>query len=169
MRNRKIFSIFTLFQPNVTMKNLDLLYKAYFNNRFKTLTPEQFEVFVLYSPPLMVVACDQVVDHDEMQYVEHFSEFIARTFRDTLPHEAAREELNQTLESEMRFLLAHIEEWELRMLEAARELLRDDQEIKQQVYELLEMFARSSEGVSQVESEKIEHICRYLSIKPPVD
>lgn len=147
------------------MEKLSFLYKAYFSERHATLTPEQFETFVLYTPPLMVVACDNIVDRDEWMYVEHFSEFISRTFRESLPDEAAREQLHQTLKSEMRFVLDHMEEWESPMLEGVHTILKEDQDAKAQVYELLEMFADSSDGISEEEQTKIDELCQYLEIK----
>ncbi len=146
------------------MEVLKSLFNDYFANRYITLSEEQFEELVLYSPPLMVVACDDVLDRDELFFVEYFSKFLARNFFDSESQQEQQDKLRGTFESEMRFLLNNISSWEDKFLRGAKVLTQENEHLKGQIYELLEMFAESSDGISEQEQRKIDWICIALDI-----
>ncbi|MEM6298358.1 MAG: hypothetical protein AAF740_06690 [Bacteroidota bacterium] len=146
------------------MEILKPLFDEYFSERYTTLNEEQFEELVLYSPPLMVVACDDVLDRDELFFVEYFSKFLARNFFDSGSQQAQQDELRDTFESEMKFLLDNMNYWEDKFLRGAKVLTHKDERLKGQIFDLLEMFAESSDGISEEEQRKIDWICIALDI-----
>ncbi|MGF1532934.1 MAG: hypothetical protein ACFCUI_04475 [Bernardetiaceae bacterium] len=148
---------------------IESLYAEYFDQRFETLTLDQFETFVIYTPPLMVVACDQVVDKDEEGYVRYYAEFLARTFKNSIPDEEKRKEFQFHLEAEMFFLLKYMSDWEGQFLEGVSFLLDEEPSLKSVIQELLTLFAESSDGISTPERKKIQEINAYLQTEKKLE
>ncbi len=137
--------------------------------RFKAETatqlPEnQFSTFVIFFPALLVVMADGEIDDDEWFYVENLAEFMARAHYEDSPNEDLRGSHTQVFLKEIEKIIPLLNHWESPFLDTLAAVLFDNPEYKEDIVELLEVFADSSEGTSDTEKERIEFIANRLEL-----
>ncbi|MDW7695794.1 hypothetical protein R9C00_24975 [Flammeovirgaceae bacterium SG7u.111] len=142
---------------------IDKLYDTYRRVKVCKVNNEQFGTLVLFFPALLVVACDGVVDDEEWVYVKYLSKFIADTFKDQLSEEEIAA-LQESMFAELEFLTKYLSDWEQKFLKVLKEYLAHNSHVKEDVVDILHMFAEASEGESDEEEAKIEELTNYLEL-----
>ncbi|MCC5944101.1 MAG: hypothetical protein JJT94_04150 [Bernardetiaceae bacterium] len=140
------------------------LYNNYSQHQPADLPPVFFETLLTFYPALAVVACDNVVDEAEQEYIAYMANFMARSHKDELPENLTQEELEAHFNDNMLFLAHNNKTWEKPFLQALSDYLQKHEDYKEIIYDVLEMFAESSDGMSKVEKKKIKEINALLHL-----
>jgi len=136
---------------------------SYEKEREHELTSEQFGSLVLFFPSLLIIASDGEVDDEEWVYVNYLSKFIADTFKDEIGEEE-RDELEARYLLELTFLVNNLSTWEQPFLDALHDYISFNEAVKEDVEDILYLFAEASDGKSEEEEEKIEELKQILEI-----
>lgn len=152
-KHPKIKSLFEEYVAH-TQSNLELLF---------------FPTLLIYFPGLLIIAADGVVDEEEWYHVEQLVGFMTKTFKDDIS-EQQQVELAKEFLANMQILVDSLKMWEDKFLNALAILFEqmeqdDAEDNKELVYEIMEMFAESSEGISDEEQEKIDSISERLELE----
>ena len=142
---------------------LTSLGSRYRKERSHSLTEEQFGSLVLFFPSLLIIASDGKVDDEEWLYVNYLAKFIADTFKNEISHEE-RDELETTYLKELKFLVEDLEKWEPAFIEVLQDYISINESVKEDVEEILHLFAEASDGKSDEEEIKIEELKNVLCI-----
>lgn len=146
------------------LSGIQPLYESYVKASKSDMTKEEFDTLFLFFPSLLVIASDGVVDDEEWVYVKYLAKFMADTFKTEItPKE--RNQLEQDYFKELSFLLEHLEEWENRFVDRLRDFLEGQGDAKEDVLDVLYLFAEASDGQSEEETEKIEELKLRLRIE----
>jgi hypothetical protein len=140
------------------------LYKNYQQHQPAELSPLLFETLLTFYPALAVVACDDIVDENEKEYITYMANFMARAHKEEIPLDYKLEKLEHCFYENMIFLAENNKIWEKEFLQALHEYLQMYEEYKEIVYDVLQMFAESSDGMSKVEKKKIKEINAFLRL-----
>ncbi len=127
------------------------------------LDAEQFSTLLTFFPALLVIASDGVVDDDEWVYVRYLAKFMAENDQDTTGKQ--QEELQEKYFQELKYLLDSLMNWEDKFIEALADYLTNFPEIKEDIEEILHMFAEASDGESEVEEETIASLTDRLGLE----
>lgn len=141
------------------------LYLTYQTKSGSKLTQEQFDRFILFFPALLVIASDGEIDEEEWVYVDFLAKGIADSFKEQVPDERKREEMKVTFRKELDGLIARLDMWEAIFIPALRKYLDDFPEVKEDVDEILHIFAEASDGESEDELAKIRELHAKLGIE----
>ena len=139
------------------------LRSTYEKEREHKLTTEQFSSLVLFFPSLLIIASDGEVDDEEWVYVNYLAKFIADTFKNDISAEA-RDELESQYLIELTFLVNNLPTWEQPFLDALQDYISFNESVKEDVEDILYLFAEASDGKSEEEEEKIEELKEKLQI-----
>lgn len=146
------------------LKETDGLFAEYKEANRRALTKEQFDSMVMFFPSLLVVASDGVVDEEELIYVNYLGKFMADSLKDELTSEQ-RDLLEEQYVKELGFLLDHLSEWEPKFVAALKAYLAQHAEAKEDLVDILYLFAEASDGLSEEEEEKIEELKQILDLQ----
>lgn len=149
----------------MNLNNTENLYKKYCAERSASLTDQQFGSLVMFFPALLVIMSDGVVDEEEWIYVKYLAKFISDTMKD----EVAEEDLGALQEvyyKELEYLVDpdHLERWKPEFLMVISEYVDGHPDVKEDIEDILYIFADASDGLSEEEEEQIELIKKELHI-----
>jgi len=147
-------------------QKVESLYNAYLAAHQNTLTEEQFNSLLIFFPALLVVASDGVVDDEEWMYVKYLAKFMSDSFKyqgDVT--ESERKELEALFLENLKYLLESLDTWEEKFIDTLRDYLEDTPELKEDVLEILHLFAEASEGTSDEEQEVIDKLVQRLGLE----
>jgi hypothetical protein len=139
------------------------LKKSYSLERTHLLTEEQFGSLVLFFPSLLIIASDGEVDEEEWVYVNYLSKFIADTFKEEIGEEK-RDELEAQYLLELTYLINNLDTWEKPFLDTLQDYINFNSDVKEDVEDILYLFAEASDGKSEEEEQKIEELRERLQI-----
>lgn len=139
------------------------LYQHYLSKRDKTLEKKHFDTLFMFFPSLLVIASDGEVDEEEWVYVRYLAKFMADTFRDEHTQEE-RDQLQDVFLAELTFLLETLSSWEKRFIPVMEHYLGIHPEAKEDVLDILHLFAEASDGESDAEAEKISQLSHQLGL-----
>ncbi|TAF35387.1 MAG: hypothetical protein EAZ57_05015 [Cytophagales bacterium] len=148
----------------MTNNKITQLYYQFKEETGSKLQENQFKTFVTFFPALLVVMADGQIDEDEWFYIENLAEFMARAHFDDSPSQDLRHEYTEMFLGELRHTLEKLNGWEPLFLDALAEYLTIHPEYKEDIVELLEVFAESSEGISSTEQQKMDSISALLQL-----
>lgn len=134
---------------------IDQLFDEYRNASHTQLNSDQFGSLLIFFPSMLVVASDGQVDEDEWVFMKYLSKFIADTYKDEIADED-RNMLQEAYLKELEFLMSNLSVWEEKFISTLHDALRDNPEVKEDVLDVLHLFADASEGESDLEANKIE-------------
>ncbi len=126
------------------------------------INDEQFGTLLTFFPALLVINSDGVIDDTEWIYVEYLAKFMAENDQDTTG--ISEENLKKQYFEELKYLLDSLMNWEDKFVNALADYLQAYPEIKEDIYEILHMFAEASEGESEVEAEAINALEKRLGL-----
>ena len=139
------------------------LYRSFRRAHATALSIEEFVSLVNYLPALLVVACDGVVDEEEWVYVEYLAKFLSN--RHGKEHTTEQKaQLFQCFFQDLVYLSEHLSEWEKPFLHALKSYLHNKEELKDEMLDILQMFAEASDGISTEEEEMIEKLSEILGL-----
>jgi hypothetical protein len=145
------------------MKNPEMaqLYQRYLSERAIALDEEQFHTIVMFFPALLVIACDGHIDEEEWMYVG----YLARSMAETYPIQHVEQaKLQETFYQELEFLLKNLHAWEKPFLQTLKGYLSFNPSIKDDILDILYLFAEASDGESDTESQKIDLLKNQLTL-----
>ncbi len=145
------------------LSHIQPLYESYVKASKSDMTKEEFDTLFLFFPSLLVIASDGVVDDEEWVYIKYLAKFMADTFKQEITAKE-RAQLEQDYFRELSYLLEHLEDWEPRFIDRLREYLEGQNDAKEDVLDVLYLFAEASEGQSEEEIKKIEELKLRLRI-----
>ena len=140
------------------------LKKSYELEREHRLTEEQFGSMVLFFPSLLIIASDGEIDAEEWVYVNYLAKFIADTFKNEISA-IERDELEAQYLEELTYLTHNLESWEQPFLHALQDYISFNEDVKEDVEDILYLFAEASDGKSEAEIIKIEELKERLNLK----
>ncbi len=143
------------------MPTIDELYENYTQQREVRLSLEQFTLFAIFFPALLVILSDGNLDSEERLHLERLARSLAHAFSEDGLGTKRIEELQTIFSQEFEYLIEHIEEWKEIFLQALNQHLKNFPESKETVLDTLHLFAETSEDVDEAEGDMI----RYLSEK----
>lgn len=141
---------------------IDSLFESYKEVSPTQLNSDQFGTLLTFFPALLVIASDGVIDDDEWVYVKYLAKFMAENDTDT--SEKPVKELTELYFDELKYLLESLMSWEEKFIEALADYLKHFPEIKEDIEEILHMFAEASEGESEIEEETIASLSHRLGL-----
>lgn len=144
---------------------IEELYDTYKRVKECHVNKEQFGTMVLFFPALLVVACDGEIDEEEWVYVRYLAKFIADSFKTEIPDDAQRAVLQENFSKELEFLAHSLDEWKAKFVAALKNYLVENPLVKDDVEDILHLFAEASEGESEEEAETIMKLEKELGLK----
>jgi hypothetical protein len=147
------------------MSNLSVssLHEAFIQESKFALDEEQFVTLLTFYPALLVVAADGYIDEDEKVYVMQIAKFMANSYQN------AHSKQFNPLEKEFFQSLMYLHEKEPYIKDSFLQVLHDYlallPDLKDNIAEVMMMFAHSSDDISKEE----ELIIRELSEKLDMD
>lgn len=142
---------------------LDKLFADYVNETGTNIEREYFDVLLLYFPCLMVAASDGVVDDEEWVYVRYLAKFMTERHQDKLTHKEF-EVLRETFYRELQYLVTNLDTWKDKFIASLKDYLSDYEWMKDDMEEILEVFADASDGISQEEEEMMDFLRKELEL-----
>jgi hypothetical protein len=140
------------------------LYQKYKNERNIELTEAQFHPLIFAFPPLIVVACDGVVDDQERKSMEFIAKSLAFSYdKDGFTYSQIKL-LASTYVSEFNYLLDHIDRFEPDFLKALDNYLEENEGDKPGIKEMIITVAEASDGISDVEQQTIDKLTQVLHL-----
>lgn len=143
---------------------IQILHQNFTENTSSELDIRFFEILVTYFPALLVIAADGVIDEDEWFYVEQLAGYMSKMFADELDEEMTVQEVREHFIANMHILVDNLAVWETPFIDALAHFLETNEDDKDTIYEVMEMFAESSEGISDIEQEKIDELSARLNL-----
>ncbi|GAB4195787.1 MAG: hypothetical protein OHK0057_13160 [Thermoflexibacter sp.] len=144
---------------NTTMQ---AIHEAYTRESKCELSYEQFITLLTFYPALLVVAVDGEIDHEEGIYVKHIAKFMANSHVVNEYHQ--RIALEKQFYKSLMYLYEHESQWQAIFLQTLREYLREVPLLKENILEVMIMFADSSNGISEEEYDLIQSLANQLEI-----
>ncbi len=144
-----VSSLFTEYQANCNTK----------------LTQEQFTTLLTFFPSLLVIAADGVIEDEEWIYVKYISRSMAETFIDDFGGEINVAELKQLYYNDLEYLVSSLGQWEEKFLVVLKEYLQDAPDLKEDIVDIMYMFAEASDNDSVDEERVIQEVKRRLNIE----
>jgi len=144
--------------------NLTALYHKYKSEREISLTEAQFYPIIFAFPPLIVVACDGIVDDLERKSIEFIAKSLAFSYnRDGLTYSQIIQ-LGEDYVREFDYLLDHMDKYEDDFLKVLDNYLADNIDERADIKEMIISAAEASDGISDVEQEAIDRITEVLHL-----
>ncbi|PWJ39975.1 hypothetical protein [Sediminitomix flava] len=140
------------------------LYESYKKESSSKIELDNFYTLFTYFPCLLIVACDGVIDDEEWVYVKYLARFMADTHRDEVSEDRYAE-LIDDFYNELVFLSDNLDEWEGKLIEGLRSYLEAHEYEKDDILDILTLFAEASDGVSDIEEVTIENLKTRLELE----
>ncbi len=149
------------------MSKLDDLFEEYTRVREHKLTKEQFATVISLIPGLMVATSDGVIDSREWSLVDRMSGMLGDEFiPDDVDDVVAKEEaLMKEIKREIGFIVKHLSEWDVKILDALKEYLVSNEKAKDFVGSAMHLFASTSSGYDIDEERKIDDLYDKLGME----
>ena len=136
------------------------LFTEYQKNCHTKLTLEQFTTLLTFFPSLLVIAADGVIEEEEWIYVRYISRSMAETFIDDFDDNIEVSDLKK-----LYYLVDSLRKWENKFLVALKEYLEDNPELKDDIVDIMYMFAEASDNDSIQEEQVIQEVMERLNIE----
>ena len=140
------------------------LYLQYSEEANKFIEEPFFESVLLFFPAISIVACDDLIDEEEWLNLDNLTEFMSRSHRDRFKNDPDQCPLKDVFTEHVNFLAHNIKYWEPYFLDALQVYLQNEPQFKDLVYEVIETFAELSDGISEIEEQKIEALNKKLAL-----
>ena len=141
------------------------LFDEYHKNCNTKLTQEQFTTLLTFFPSLLVIAADGVIEDEEWIYVKYISRSMAETFIDDFGEEINVGELKQMYYNDLEYLVGALGQWEDKFLVALKEYLVETPDLKEDIVDIMYMFAEASDNDSVDEERVIQEVKKRLDIE----
>lgn len=141
------------------------LFTEYQKNCHTKLTLEQFTTLLTFFPSLLVIAADGVIEEEEWIYVRYISRSMAETFIDDFDDNIEVSDLKKLYYSDLEYLVDSLRKWENKFLVALKEYLEDNPELKDDIVDIMYMFAEASDNDSIQEERVIQEVMERLNIE----
>jgi len=122
-----------------------------------------------FFPSLLVIAADGVIEEEEWVYVRYISRSMAETFIDDFGDEIQVSDLKDLYYSDLQYLVDSLSQWEDKFLVALKEYLEDNPELKDDIVDIMYMFAEASDNDSIDEERVIQEVMERLDIEEEED
>ena len=140
------------------------LYKDYKLSSGSQVEENHFGTLLMFFPSLLVVASDGVVDEEERVYVTYLAKFMSDTFKNEIAVEQ-RDVLEKNYLSDLDFLLENLSVWEPKFIQTLKSYLQTHEDAKEDIVDILYLFADASDGVSKEEEQKISELKKILDLR----
>ena len=114
----------------------------------------------MFFPALVVVACDGDVDEDELVYLDYLAKAMSENCEET----TERASLQNLYLIELTYLVDHLDVWEKPFLDTLHKYLDFNPLVKEDILDILYLFAEASAGASEEETTKIKDLRAELSL-----
>lgn len=141
------------------------LFEEYHTHCNTKLTQEQFTTLLTFFPSLLVIAADGVIEDEEWIYVKYISRSMAETFIDDFGHDVNVASLKKLYYNDLEYLVNSLQRWENPFLEALKDYLREAPELKEDIVDIMYMFAEASDNDSTDEERVIQGVKARLGIE----
>lgn len=138
------------------------LHESYTKASGCVLDQEQFVTLLTFYPAMLVVGADGTIDEEESIYVKHIAKFMANNYGESHSQEVRL--LEKQFDAGLNFLYEHQAQWEIPFLEVLHDYLQAIPLLKENIVEVMLMFADSSSRVSIQEDKVIRDVARLLDI-----
>ncbi len=146
----------------IDIHSISSLHEAYSEASECELTQEQFLTLLTFYPALLVVAADGEIDKEERVYVKHIARFMANSYGESRNYQESPLEVQFC--KGLFFLYEQEYAWKTAFLQVLHDYLQEIPLLKENIAEVMLMFADSSEYISEDESEVIKYVATHLEI-----
>lgn len=140
------------------------LYTHYNSLNNVDLSREHFQTLFIYFPCLLIVASDGIVDDEEWVFIKYLGKFMAEGYKSSLTR-TELEHLQKVYFNELEYLIKTLDQWKNPFLDTLRDYLEANEDEKDDILDILHLFADASDGVSDEEEEAIEEISERLNLE----
>ncbi len=141
------------------------LYIEYTEKRNLNFTYEQFAVFAMFYPALLVANTDGEVDEKEWDFLQLLANgLVSLSVRDNASREEIKDWQNLFF-SEFQYLIGNFDLWERKFIKSLKRHLNEKPAEKEAVLRVIYMLADVSGGICEKESVMIEHLVHELGIE----
>lgn len=147
------------------MKTIEELFDDYSRERSLDISLEQFTMFAIFFPSLLVILSDGTLDSEEDLHLKKLSENLANTFMADGLGVKRVEELKEIFVREFEYLIQKIDDWKDAYLTALKNHLKNYPESKETVLDVLHFFAETSEDVDDAENDMIKFLIGRLELE----
>lgn len=138
------------------------LHESYIQASGCVLDQEQFVTLLTFYPAMLVVGADGTIDEEESIYVKHIAKFMANNYGESHSQEVRL--LEKQFDAGLHFLYEHQAQWEMPFLEVLHDYLQEIPLLKENIVEVMLMFADSSHRISTQEDKVIREVAHLLAI-----
>jgi hypothetical protein len=146
----------------IDIYTISSLHEAYQEASKCELTQEQFLTLLTFYPALLVVSADGEIDKEESIYVKHIAKFMANSYGESRNYQES--DLEVEFCRGLSFLSQQEQTWKDIFLQVLHDYLQEIPLLKENISEVMLMFADSSEYISDDESEVIKYIATHLEM-----
>ncbi|AZQ63040.1 hypothetical protein EI427_12575 [Flammeovirga pectinis] len=144
--------------------NTEELYKKYNASNQIELSRLHFQTLFTYFPCLLIVASDGIVDEEEWVFVKYLSKFMAEGYKSSLTR-SELENLQKVYFNELEYLIKTLEQWKDPFLDTLANYLEENDDEKEDILDILTLFAEASEGINDDEEKAIAEITERLKLE----
>lgn len=155
-------NVFLSNQSTVDAHTISTLHQLYTQESKCRLDEEQFITLLTFYPAMLVVAADGEIDSEEIIYVKHIAKFMANSYGESQSPEIRL--LENEFYTGLTFLYEQQDQWKMPFLQVLYDYLKKIPLLKENIAEVMLMFADSSERVSEHESQVIREVADILAI-----
>ncbi len=138
------------------------LHQAYTHESKCELDEEQFVTLLTFYPAMLVVAADGEIDTEEIIYVKHIAKFMADSYGESQSQQVRL--LEKQFYIGLIFLYEQQDQWKAPFLQVLHDYLQRIPLLKENIAEVMLMFADSSQRVSEHENRVIKEVANFLAI-----
>lgn len=138
------------------------LHESYTKASKCQIDEEQFVTLLTFYPAMLVVGADGSIDDEESIYVKHIAKFMANNYGES--HSQEVRSLEKQFDAALHFLYEHQSQWEAPFLQVLHNYLQEIPLLKENIAEVMLMFADSSHRISAQENKVIRDVAEFLEI-----
>lgn len=126
----------------MVLSKIDELFKEYTQKRYLDVNKEQFIYLVNLMPACLVAMSDGIMDHNEWDTVKSLTKILGEEFATEDLGSEKEENLMLIYRGEMRYLIKHKEEWQIKFMEALKEYFIENEAAKDFTEETIDLFVK---------------------------
>jgi hypothetical protein len=145
--------------------NVPKLYEVYYENRTPNLRPDEFQYLLAITPALLIAKADGEIQEAEQQFLDRAASDLAEGLAEEGNENSADlTDLKNAFQSELSYLVHHLERWEQPFLNCLKDFLPLAVGMDGLIKEMMNETAQAHPSPEHLEQKKMAEICQILGI-----
>ena len=147
-------------------KYVEDLYATYYSKREKKLNLDEFSTFVSFYPAVLIAKSDGKVDTEEWLFIKYLARFMSQAYAPELSEEEVAE-LEEKFQEELEYIVLNsdsIDNWDAQALSIIKTHIKHNPDFKEELLDIVQLFAEASDGVGSEEQEMIEKLKKEFNL-----